>query len=73
MPSMKRFPEFELAQTLLKAFTDAIGPTHMNRTDAQTRSNLMSLANQTAVQVGLIIEGKGPDLLAYLPPTPRDL
>lgn len=67
MPSMKKFTEFELSQTLITAFSEAVGPTRMNKTTPAERAQLMALANQTAVQVGLIMEGKASPLLVHLP------
>lgn len=70
MPSMKKFTEFELSRTLITAFSEAIGPTRMNKTTPEERGKLMALATSTAVKVGLIMEGKAPELLAYMPPSP---
>lgn len=62
MPSMKKFTEFSLSMQLLNDFTEAAGPTRINKTTPEIRHALMQLAAQTACQVSLILDGKVPSI-----------
>lgn len=55
MPSMKKFPEFELSKKLVETFSEQIGPTRMNRTSSETRAKMMALATEMAVRIGQLL------------------
>lgn len=55
MPSMKKFPEFELSQKLVETFSEQIGPPRMNRTTSETRAKMMALSTEMAVRIGQLL------------------